>query len=142
MISRRETPLCWPGRPVARHDPGSLDRHALLHPQQVRYPADALDPKKPGKPRKLPLTLGLRAATAETPRGIVYTVSQSGKGGETILYAFDVKKEQVRNSVRRRSPRSSTLPRCTLIRQGDTSTTSLVRTAAPTPMVRRWCSTT
>lgn len=54
------------------------------------------DPEKPGPPVKLPATIGLRAATGETPQGIVYTVSQGGKGGESIHYAFDVKKEEVR----------------------------------------------
>jgi hypothetical protein len=54
------------------------------------------DPDKPGPPVKLPAVLGLRAATQETPQGVVYTVSQPGKGAEATLYAFDVKTEEAR----------------------------------------------
>ncbi|HYE21423.1 MAG TPA: hypothetical protein VEA69_23450 [Tepidisphaeraceae bacterium] len=54
------------------------------------------DPKSPGKPTPVPNTeIGVRAATQETPQGIVYTSSQ-GKGAgasESTLYAFDVKTE-------------------------------------------------
>lgn len=65
-------------------------------PGKADTPLMRFDPKMPGKPSKLSLTIGVRAATEETPQGIVYTVSQAGKGGETMLYAFDVKKEEVR----------------------------------------------
>jgi hypothetical protein len=54
------------------------------------------DPAAPGPPQKIDAVIGLRAATAETPDGVVYTVSQGGKGGEPKLYAFDVKTEKVR----------------------------------------------
>jgi hypothetical protein len=54
------------------------------------------DPEKPGTPTKLELSIGIRAASEETPQGIVYTVSQGGKGGESLLYAFDVKTEKVK----------------------------------------------
>ena len=53
------------------------------------------DPAKPTAPTKIDATIGLRAATQETPQGIVYTVSKSGRGGEAILYAFDTKTEKV-----------------------------------------------
>lgn len=52
------------------------------------------DPDK-GTPEKIPGSIGIRAATQETPQGIVYTVSQGGKGGETMLYALDTKTEKV-----------------------------------------------
>jgi hypothetical protein len=44
-----------------------------------------------GKPELTETVIGLRAATQETPQGIVYTVSRDG-----VLYAFDVKTEKAR----------------------------------------------
>jgi hypothetical protein len=52
------------------------------------------DPAEGGAPVKLETSLGLRAATQETPQGIVYAVSKAGKGGTTLLYAFDTKTEK------------------------------------------------
>ena len=53
------------------------------------------DPVKGGAPVKIDAELGLRAATQETPQGIVYTVSKGVKGGEAVLYAFNTKTEKV-----------------------------------------------
>jgi hypothetical protein len=52
------------------------------------------DPAVGGAPVKLETSLGLRAATQETPQGIVYTVSKARKGDSAMLYAFDVKTEK------------------------------------------------
>jgi hypothetical protein len=54
------------------------------------------DPDKPGPPVKVADEIGVRAATEETPQGVVYTMSQGSKGGESTLFAFDVKTEKVR----------------------------------------------
>src|SRR5262249_31498208 len=56
----------------------------------VRY-----DPEKGGSPEKLTGTIGIRGATQETPQGLVYTVSQGGRGFDAMLFAFDVKTEAV-----------------------------------------------
>jgi hypothetical protein len=53
------------------------------------------DPEKAGPPEKIPGTIGIRAATEETPQGIVYTVSQGGRGKPATLYAFNTKTEKV-----------------------------------------------
>lgn len=53
------------------------------------------DPDKGGPPVKVAGTIGIRAATQETPQGIVYTVSQAGKGGEPTLFAFNTKTEEI-----------------------------------------------
>lgn len=42
------------------------------------------------------VTMGIRAATQETPQGIVYTVSSGQGAGEANLYAFDTRTEQAR----------------------------------------------
>ena len=60
--------------------------------QLMRY-----DPAAGGPPVKVPGTIGIRAATQETPQGVVYSVSQGRKGEEATLYAFDVKTEQVQD---------------------------------------------
>jgi hypothetical protein len=65
-------------------NPGQGDDTTLL-----RY-----DPAKGGPPVKVPGRIGIRAATRETPQGTVYTVSQGGRGGEAILYAFHTKTEK------------------------------------------------
>lgn len=53
------------------------------------------DPKK-GVPEKLEAKLAARAATQETPQGVIYTVSKAAKGDGATLYAFDVEKEQAK----------------------------------------------
>lgn len=54
------------------------------------------DPAIGGPPTELEGSLGLRAATQETPQGKVYTVSHGGRDSDAILYEFDVKTETVR----------------------------------------------
>jgi hypothetical protein len=59
-------------------------------------PLVRFDPKKGTAPEKIDAVLGLRAATRETPQGIVYTVSR-GKKGASEIYAFNTKTEEVQN---------------------------------------------
>ena len=77
---RREEPeaaLLRPGRPGALHDLRQVDRPRLLR-RRARA-ATAADALRPGQGRtarrRSPATIGMRAATQETPQGIVYTVS-------------------------------------------------------------------
>jgi hypothetical protein len=49
------------------------------------------DPEKPGKPQKIDAVVGLRAASGETPQGIVYTIDHDN------LWAFDVKTEKAKH---------------------------------------------
>ncbi len=58
-------------------------------------PLMRFDPEKGGPPVKLDATIGIRAATEETPQGVIYTVSQGRKGAEATLYALDTKTEKV-----------------------------------------------
>lgn len=58
-------------------------------------PLMRFDPEEGGAPVQIGASLGLRAATQETPQGIVYTVSKGGKEGDAVLYAFDTKTEKV-----------------------------------------------
>lgn len=53
------------------------------------------DPTQGGPPVKLAGTIGIRAATEETPQGLVYTVSQGGAGSPATLYQFDVKTQTI-----------------------------------------------
>ncbi len=53
------------------------------------------DPATGEPPVKLPVTIGIRAATEETPQGVVYSVSQGQGGREARLYGFDTKAEKV-----------------------------------------------
>lgn len=57
-------------------------------------PLMRFDPAAGGAPVKIEASLGLRAATVETPQGVVYTVSKGGKGNPSTLFAFDVKTEK------------------------------------------------
>ncbi len=50
------------------------------------------DPDKPGKPQPIPAVAGLRAASLETPQGVVYTIDRDN------LWAFDVKTEKSRRA--------------------------------------------
>lgn len=52
------------------------------------------DPSTGKPPEELPATIGIRAATDETPQGLVYSVS-TGQGATSRLYALDVKTEKV-----------------------------------------------
>jgi hypothetical protein len=49
------------------------------------------DPEKPGKPVKIDAVVGLRAASDETPQGLVYTVDHDH------LWSFDVKTEKAQH---------------------------------------------
>ncbi len=53
------------------------------------------DPDKGGPPVRLEKNIGVRAASAETPQGIIYTVSQGQGGSESTLFAFNPKTESV-----------------------------------------------
>lgn len=46
-------------------------------------------------PVAIPGTIGLRAASAESPAGVIYAVSQGRDGAPAKLYALDVKTEKV-----------------------------------------------
>ena len=58
-------------------------------------PLMRFDPATGGPPVKIPGTIGIRAATDETPQGVVYTVSQGQGGRDAHLFAFHTKTEQV-----------------------------------------------
>src|SRR5205085_10053698 len=57
-------------------------------------PLMCYDPAKGGAPYKIGASLGLRAATQETPDGKVYTVSKGAKGGASIIFSFNTKTEE------------------------------------------------
>ena len=53
------------------------------------------DPAKPAAaPDKVDASLGLRAATQETPQGLVYTVFKGGKGAKALMFTFNTKTEK------------------------------------------------
>lgn len=53
------------------------------------------DPDKGGPPVKIAGSIGIRAATQETPQGFVYTVSQGRKGVDPTIYSFNTKTEEI-----------------------------------------------
>jgi hypothetical protein len=54
-------------------------------------------PKEGGKPERIPnATLGIRAATEETPRHLVYAVSSGQGNSDATLYTLDTRTEVVR----------------------------------------------
>jgi len=53
------------------------------------------DPAKGGAPEPIDTALSMRAATAETPQGIIYAVSSGQAGKEALLYAFHTRTEKV-----------------------------------------------
>lgn len=55
------------------------------------------DPAASGSPVPIKGTIGIRAATQETPQGLIYTVSSGQGGGEPTLWSFDVKTETITN---------------------------------------------
>jgi hypothetical protein len=55
------------------------------------------DPATGGPPVKIPGTIGIRAATQETPQGVIYTVSQGQGGRDAHLYSLNTKTEEVRD---------------------------------------------
>lgn len=64
-------------------------------PGHAHSPLMRYDPAKGGPPVKVDGEIGIRSATQETPQGFVYTVSQAGKGEQSLLYAFNTKTEKV-----------------------------------------------
>lgn len=64
--------------------------------KQTDEPLMRYDPQLAAPPQPLPVEIGIRAATSETPQGVVYTVSDGQRSRESILFAFDVQREQAR----------------------------------------------
>ena len=65
-------------------------------PGKGESPLMRFDPRAAKSPVKIDGQIGIRAATRETPAGIVYTVSQGqGEGAESAIYAFDTKAEKI-----------------------------------------------
>jgi hypothetical protein len=64
-------------------------------PGKGEGPLMRFDPARPGAPEKLDATLGIRAASAETARGVIYVVSSGQGKAESQLYALDTKTERV-----------------------------------------------
>jgi len=59
-------------------------------------PLMRFDPATDKAPMKIDGEIGIRAATRETTRGIVYTVSQGqGEGAESTIYAFNTRTEKI-----------------------------------------------
>jgi hypothetical protein len=54
------------------------------------------DPTQKSPPRKIGQTIGLRAATAETDDGFVYTVSTGQRSADATLWQFNTKTEQAK----------------------------------------------
>ncbi len=65
-------------------------------PGQADHPLTRFDPERGGPPVPIPGTIGIRAATRETPSGVVYTASPGNKAAEAVLYAFDTRTEKIR----------------------------------------------
>ncbi|MEX2138802.1 MAG: hypothetical protein WD894_06040 [Pirellulales bacterium] len=64
-------------------------------PGKQDSPLYRFDPATPETPVPLDKTIGIRAATRESPNGKVYTVSSGQGRHEAMLYAFDTKTETV-----------------------------------------------
>lgn len=65
-------------------------------PGKGESPLMRFDPATDKAPVKIDGQIGIRAATRETPSGVVYTVSQGqGEGAESAIYAFDTKTEKI-----------------------------------------------
>jgi hypothetical protein len=55
------------------------------------------DPKEGSSPVELPgKTIGIRAATQETPQGLIYTVSTGQGRGDARLWSFNTKTEEIK----------------------------------------------
>lgn len=66
-------------------------------PGQGTAPLMRFDPATSRPPEPIQGQIGIRAATAQTPQGTIYTVSSGqGAGAVATLYAFDVQTESVR----------------------------------------------
>jgi hypothetical protein len=64
-------------------------------PGKGTTPLMRYDPASGDPPQRIPGEIGIRAATRETPQGIVYTVSLGQGGGEATLFAFDTRTEKI-----------------------------------------------
>ena len=64
-------------------------------PGKSDRPLMRFHPEKDKKPIAIQGEIGIRAATEETPQGIVYSVSQGGSNEPATIYAFHTKTEQI-----------------------------------------------
>ena len=71
---------------------------AYYVPGKGQSPLMRFDPADGKPPLPIDGQIGIRAATRETPQGIVYTVSLGqGDGATATLYAFDTRTEKIEN---------------------------------------------
>src|SRR5262245_14026093 len=69
---------------------------AYYVPGNGTSPLMRFDPATDKAPQKIDGEIGIRAATRETPQGIVYSVSQGQESrSPTTIYAFDVRTEKI-----------------------------------------------
>jgi hypothetical protein len=73
----------------------SLTGRVYFNPGKDESTVVRYDPSKGAPPERIAAKFGIRAATQQTPQGIVYTVSEGRKGVDSILYAFNTKTEAV-----------------------------------------------
>jgi hypothetical protein len=64
-------------------------------PRLEESPFMRFDPATGMPPVRIDGQIGIRAATRETPQGVVYTVSQGHRGSKSTLFAFDTRNEKI-----------------------------------------------
>ncbi|MHC4628984.1 MAG: YncE family protein [Planctomycetota bacterium] len=69
----------------------SRSKHRVYFTPGLAGPLFRYDPGRDGRPVKLDVQIGVRAATQETPQGYIYTVSRK----DATIYRFNTKTEEV-----------------------------------------------
>ena len=64
-------------------------------PNNDLSPLMKFDPADDSEPQQIAGEIGIRAATEETKDGMIYSVSQAGRGEDNYLYSFNVKSRSI-----------------------------------------------
>lgn len=95
-LAKRKMIYAGPDGPSRAMILSSSTGRVYFTPGQSDTPLMRFDPATGQAPQEIPGKIGIRAVTAETPQGIVYAVSFGRGEAGSVLSAFDVKTESVR----------------------------------------------
>jgi hypothetical protein len=95
-VKRRKLLYSGPNGPARYMILARSSGRVYFVPGNGNAPLMRFDPSDDRPPVEIPGEIGIRAATRETPSGIVYTISQGqGPQAESAIFAFDTKSERI-----------------------------------------------
>jgi len=94
-LARRKTVYSGTDGPARAMVLSTATGRVYFTPGNTDAPLMRFDPRTDSRPQAIAGTIGIRAASRETPQGMVYTVASGQKNSEPTLFAFNVRTEKI-----------------------------------------------